>query len=92
MNIINPKTIEEIGEAQEIIGSLQARLFDVEMKLDDLARSAEIATITNQFHLLNSFIESANACLQDRLEVPEEEPQDLKLNVIVNEDVPAKST
>ena len=62
------------------------------MKLDDLARSAEIATITNQFHLLNSFIESANACLEDRLEVPEEEVKDLKLNVIVNEDVPTKSS
>ena len=62
MNIINPKTIEEIGEAQEIIGSLQARLFDVEMKLDDLARSAEIATITNQFHLLNIFLLFCFSC------------------------------
>lgn len=92
MIIVNPKTVENLEEAQNLITSLQARLFDVEMKLDDLARSAEIAILTNQFHLLNSFIEAATECLGNRLEVPEEDTQDLKLNVIVNEEVPTKST
>jgi len=71
MEIVDPESIKKIKQARELIADLQRRLFRCEQALDDLARSAEIADITKQTHLMSSFVEAAQVCLEDRLTVPE---------------------
>ena len=93
MIIIDPKSITNLDNAQEIIGSLQIRLFEVETKLDDLTRSAEIADVTKQIHLMQSFIEAAQVCLNERLVMPDVPGEDLNCpNIIVEDDCKALST
>jgi uncharacterized protein YerC len=69
MKIVKPDAVDTVEEAQELITTLQLRLLDCERFLDDLARSAEIATMTGQLHLLGSFVQTAQDYLQDRLEL-----------------------
>jgi len=69
MKIVNPESITRLKNARVLITELQTKLLDCERYLDDLARSAEISIITGQPHLLNSFIETANTYLQDRLDL-----------------------
>jgi len=71
MEIRDPKAIKKIAEARKLVEDLQLRLFRCEQALDDLARSAEIADITKQTHLMSSFVEAAQVCLEDRLTLPE---------------------
>lgn len=71
MKIIDPVEVKKIKDAREIIKDLQVRLIECERRLDDIARSAEICMATNQFHLLGSFVDSANEYLQDRLDLIE---------------------
>ena len=70
MELIDPKSIKKITEARKVIAELQTRLLDREQVLDDLARAAEIAEITNKFHLVASFRQTAEERLQDRLITP----------------------
>jgi len=87
MEIIDPKSVKKIKEARELILDLQKRLFRCEQALDDLARSAEIADITKQTHLMQSFIEAAQVCLEDRLTMPEVSQEDLdRPNIIIEDD------
>jgi len=86
MEIRDPKSIKKIKEARELVAELQRRLFQCEQALDDLARSAEIADITKQTHLMTSFVEAAQVCLSDRLTVPEISEELLNLPVTIIED------
>jgi len=87
MEIINPKSVKKIKEARELILDFQKRLFKCEQALDDLARSAEIADNTKQTHLMQSFIEAAQVCLEDRLTMPEVSQEDLdRPNIIIEDD------
>ncbi len=96
MEIIDPKSVTKIKAARELILDLQKRLFRCEQALDDLARSAEIAEITKQTHLMQSFVDAAQVCLEDRLTMPEVAQEDLDRPVTIIEDdreaVSAKST
>lgn len=83
MKVINPTTITDLAEAQELIGTLTLKLLDCERYLDDLARSAEISIMTGQPHLLNTFVSTANEYLKDRLDLEDQEED------IVNEILPA---
>jgi len=69
MKIVNPDSVKRLKAARTLIVDLQTKLLDCERYLDDLARSAEISIITGQPHLLNSFIETANTYLLDRLDL-----------------------
>lgn len=71
MKIIDPAEVKKIKEARELIKDLQVRLIDCERRLDDIARCAEICMVTNQFHLLGSFVDAANEYLTDRLDLIE---------------------
>jgi len=71
MKIVDPASIKKLKNARETIAELQARLVQCETYLDDLARCAEICMITNQFHLMGSFVETANEYLKDRLDLIE---------------------
>lgn len=92
MIVVDPKSVVDIEKAQELIESFQIKLMQCEMHLEDLARSAEIVSITKQFHLLDSFVNAANEYLTDKLEMPEEEPQDMKIRIITDDNVPDKSS
>ena len=71
MKFENPKDFADIEQAQNKIELLQQRLMECEQQLDDITRCAEICLATNQFHLLNSFVDSANTYLQDRIDLVE---------------------
>lgn len=71
MKFENPKDFADLTEAQNKIELLQDRLMACEQQLDDITRCAEICLVTNQFHLLNSFVDSANFYLQDRIDLIE---------------------
>ena len=87
MEIIDPKSVKKIKEARELILDLQKRLFKCEQALDDLARSAEIADITKQTHLMQTFVDAAQVCLEDRLTMPEVSEEDLnRPNIIIEDD------
>ena len=86
MEIIDPKSVKKIKEARELILDFQKRLFRCEQALDDLARSAEIADITKQTHLMQTFVDAAQVCLEDRLTMPEVTQEDLDRPVTIIED------
>lgn len=86
MEIRDPKDIKKIKEARELVADLQRRLFRCEEALDDLARSAEIADITKQTHLMASFVEAARVCLSDRLTMPEIDAEVLNQPITIIED------
>ena len=69
MKPIDTDTITTLEQAQELVNTLQLKLLDCERYLDDLARSAEIAAMTGQPHLLSSFVQTAQDYLLDRLEL-----------------------
>jgi aminoglycoside/choline kinase family phosphotransferase len=93
MEIINPKSVTKIKAARELILDLQKRLFRCEQALDDLARSAEIADITKQTQLMQSFVDAAQVCLEDRLTMPEVSQEDLdRPNIIIEDDRAKVST
>jgi hypothetical protein len=73
MKVTNPTTITDLAEAQELAKSLTLKLLDCERYLDDLARAAEISIMTGQPHLLNSFVDTANEYLTDRLDLEVQE-------------------
>lgn len=87
MELIDPKSVTKIKAARELILDFQRRLFKCEQALDDLARSAEIADITKQTHLMQTFVEAAQVCLEDRLTMPEISQEDLdRPNIIIEDD------
>jgi hypothetical protein len=78
MKVTKPDSVTTLEQAQELIDALQLKLLDCEKYLDDLARSAEISTMTGQPHLLSSFVATAQDYLLDRLEL---ESTDVAANV-----------
>ena len=80
MKIVNPDSVKRLKQARQVITELQSKLLDCERYLDDLARSAEISIMTSQPHLLNSFVETANEYLKDRLDL-----EDLANEIIFND-------
>lgn len=71
MKIIDPASIKKIKDARETIAELQERLVKCETYLEDITRCAEICMITNQFHLMSTFVDTANEYLKDRLDLIE---------------------
>lgn len=83
MEIINPQEVKKIKEARQLIAELQTRLLANEQALDDLVRAVEIAEITKQFQVVNSFRAAGEALLQNRLVVPAiGENENLKIQII----------
>jgi hypothetical protein len=86
MKVIDPTGIKRARDARKIVEDLQVRLMQCEMHLEDLARCAEIAQVTNQLHLLSSFTAAANEYLQDKLEMPEHETGDMKIRIFTDDE------
>jgi hypothetical protein len=72
--------------APETLEAAVARIMEVEMRLEDLSRASEIASITRQFEILDSFKREADECLEKKIVI--EQPssgEDMKLTVITGE-------
>lgn len=72
--------------APETLEAAVARIMEVEMRLEDLSRATEIASITRQFEMLDSFKREADVCLEKKIVI--EQPssgEDMKLTVITGE-------
>ena len=61
------------------------RIIEVEMRLEDLVRAAEIASITRQLELVESFAQAANETLKTKIEMVQPSAEDLKVTIITNE-------
>lgn len=85
MKVIDPAGIKRARDARKIVEDLQIRLMQCEMHLEDLTRCAEIVQMTNQFHLLSSFTAAADEYLKDKLEMPEQETGEMKINIITDD-------
>jgi hypothetical protein len=87
-----PKQPEVIlHNAPETLEAAIQRIMEVEMKLEDLSRASEIATITRQFEILESFKREADECLEKKIVI--EQPgsgEDMKLTVITGTLDPSK--
>lgn len=82
MELIKVKEIKKVTEARKIIDNLQVRLLAREQALDDLARAAEIAEFSKQYHLVTSFRQTAEEQLVDRIVIPTvAEDQDIKIRI-----------
>jgi hypothetical protein len=72
--------------APETVEAAVERILELEMRLEDLSRACEIASITRQFELLDGFKNQADECLERKITI--EQPssgQDMKLTVITGE-------
>ena len=86
-----PKAPEPILHgAPETIEDAIKRILELEMKLEDLSRAAEIASITRQFEILDSFKTEADRCLESKITIEQPSTADLKLTVITGELDPSK--
>jgi hypothetical protein len=72
-----------LHNAPETLEGAIERIMELEMKLEDLSRASEIAAITRQFEILESFKREADECLAKKIVI--EQPgsgEDMKLTVI----------
>lgn len=72
-----------LHNAPETLEAAIERIMELEMKLEDLSRASEIASITRQFEILESFKREADSCLEKKIVI--EQPgsgEDMKLTVI----------
>jgi uncharacterized protein YqiB (DUF1249 family) len=81
MQVIDATKIRKLAEARKTINDLQVRLMIREQALEDLARSCEIAVMTRQIHLIESFMHTALEQLEDKLVLPQEEDVDMKIRI-----------
>ena len=76
-----PETVEQAIE----------RILELEMRLEDLSRAAEIAQITRQFEVLDSFKTAADECLLTKIQIEQPDIGDFKLTVVTDEETDAKA-
>lgn len=68
--------------APETLEAAIARLMEAEMRLEDLARACEIASITRQMEIIEAFKTAADDYLQTKITHSQPETGDIKLNVV----------
>ena len=61
------------------------RIMELEMRLEDLVRACEIATITRQIEMIDSFDSTANDTLAKKIIIDQPTVEDLKLTVITDD-------
>lgn len=71
--------------APESVEAAVERILELEMRLEDLSRACEIASITRQFELLEGFKNQADECLQRKITIEQPDMGDMKLTVITGE-------
>lgn len=58
------------------------RILHVEMLLEDLVRATEIAQITNQWHMLDSFVSQANDYLAQKIQIQQPDFGPMHIQVV----------
>jgi len=71
VELTNFKTLKATKKVKILIYELEERLLKMQDALDNMARAAEIAQITNSTDMLSSFVAEAQDILADRLERPD---------------------
>lgn len=85
MELINTKELRKVTEARKIIDNQQKRIWDLERALDDIARATEIAQYSGQYNVVETYRTEAEELLKDRIVIPEEEQQEMKLRIVTGE-------
>jgi hypothetical protein len=75
-----PSTV--FHNAPETLEAAIERLMEAEMRLEDLARACEIASITRQMEIVEAFKTAADEYLQTKITINQPETGDIKLNVV----------
>lgn len=81
MEAIDTTKIRKLADARKTINELQVRLMAREQALEDLARSCEIAVMTRQMHLTESFMQVALEQLEDKLVLPQQDNIEMKIRI-----------
>jgi len=71
MELQDYSQIKATKKVKLLIYELEERLLKMQDALDNMARAAEIAQITNSTDMLSSFVAEAQEILADRLERPD---------------------
>lgn len=58
------------------------RIMEIEMRLEDLARAAELAEITGQINMIESFRKQAEESLQNKMTIKRGPTGDMNLTVV----------
>ena len=61
------------------------RIMELEMRLEDLSRSAEIAEITGQINMIEGFRKAADEALQNKMTIKREATGDMNLTVVTGQ-------
>jgi len=72
--------------APETVEDAIKRIMEVEMRLEDLSRAAEIAQITRQFEMLDSFKMAADDCLKTKIEIEQPSADGFKITIVSDEE------
>jgi len=75
----------KLVNAPENLEDAIKRILELEMRLEDLVRAAEIASITRQMEIIESFAQVANESLKTKIEMVQPSAEDLKVTIITNE-------
>ena len=76
---------EQLDNAPKDYISAVQRIMELEMRLEDLSRAAEIVEITRQFELFEGFRTAADESLKTKILHKRENTGDLNLTVITGE-------
>lgn len=71
--------------APEDLEQARDRILEIEMALEDLTRAVEIAQITNNWSMLDSFRQTAERVLRGKIEIVQPDQSDMKLNVVIDD-------
>ena len=74
---------ENLHNAPEDYASAVERIMELEMRLEDLARAAEIVEITRQFELFEGFRNEANTALTTKITYKREHNGDMNITVVM---------
>jgi hypothetical protein len=61
------------------------RIMELEMRLEDLVRACEIATITRQIEMIDSFAQAAAESLKTKITIEQPTAEDFKITVITDQ-------
>jgi hypothetical protein len=80
-----PAPAVQLNNAPETLEAAIQRIMEAEMRLEDLARACEIASITRQLEIVEAFKTAADEYLQNKITINQPDTGDIKLNVITGE-------
>jgi len=87
---VDEKDLPPVPEAKlinkpEDLDAAVERIMELEMRLEDLARACEIAMITRQFDVVESFKATADECLLKKIVIEQPTAEDFKLTILEGE-------